>query len=94
VTRCFEIFVAQVGDFYPKISPNALKCQNIYIKAIFKLKNIYIKANLKPQKIYIKRSFETTYVAKKFKNLLSLKVAQIFADFLGEFVIKKIRLDL
>ncbi len=63
VTRCFEIFVAQVGDFYPKISPNALKCQNIYIKPIFKLKNIYIKANLKPQKIYIKRSFETTYVA-------------------------------
>jgi hypothetical protein len=46
VTRCFEIFVAQVGDFYPIILPNALKCQNIYIKPIFKLKNIYIKANL------------------------------------------------
>jgi hypothetical protein len=71
VTRSFEIFVAQVGDFYPKILPNALKYQNIYIEAIFKLKNIYIKANLKPQKIYIKRSFETTYVAKKLKKLLS-----------------------
>jgi hypothetical protein len=40
VTRCYEIFVAQVDDFYPKILPNAFKCQNIYIKAIFKLKNI------------------------------------------------------
>ena len=71
VTRYFEIFVAQIGDFTPKMSPKLLKCQNIYIKAFFKPKNIYIKANLKPQNIYIKGGFKASYVVKKSKILPS-----------------------
>ena len=65
VTRCYEIFVAQIGDFHPKKSPKPYKCQNIYIKAFFKPKNIYIKANLKLQNIYIKGNFEASFVVKK-----------------------------
>jgi hypothetical protein len=77
VTRHFEIFVAQVGDFPLKNSPNGFKCQNIYINPIFKLKNIYIKADLKPQKTYIKRSFEMGFIGKKLKMLMSSKVARM-----------------
>jgi len=94
VTRCFEIFVAQVGDFPLKNSPNGFKCQNIYINPIFKLKNIYIKADLKPQKTYIKRSYVMAFIGKILKMLMSSKVAQKFADFQGEFFILKIRLGL
>ncbi len=83
VTRCFEIFVAQVGDFPLKNSPNGFKCQNIYIKA-----------DLKPQKTYIKHSFEMAFIGKKLKMLMSSKVAQKFADFQGKFFILKIRLSL
>ena len=85
MTRCFEIFVAQIGDFHPKKSPKPYKCQNIYIKAFYKPKNIYIKANLKSQNIYIKGNFKASFVVKKWKNWLSQKVAQKFADSLGEF---------
>jgi hypothetical protein len=94
VTRCFEIFVAQVGDFPLKNSPNGFKCQNICINPIFKLKNIYIKADLKPQKTYIKRSYEMAFIGKILKMLMSSKVAQKFADFQGEFFILKIHLGL
>ncbi len=61
VTRCFEIFVAQVGDFSLKNSPISFKSQSLYIEAIFKPKNIYIKANLKLEKTYIKSIYETPY---------------------------------
>ena len=94
MTRCFEIFVAQVGDFPLKNSPNGFKCQNIYINPIFKLKNIYIKSDPKPQKTYIKCNFEMGFIGKKLKMLMSSKVAQKFADFQGEFFILKIRVGL
>jgi hypothetical protein len=47
VTRCFEIFVAQIGNFPLKNSPNGFKCQNIYINAIFKREMPLIGLKLK-----------------------------------------------
>ena len=68
----------------------AKKCQNIYIKANFKVRNTYNKAIVKTQNTYNKAGFKTAYLGENWRLCQNKKVAQNIAIFFGYFFQKKI----
>jgi len=69
----------------------AKKCQNIYIKANFKVRNTYNKAIFKTQNTYNKAGFKNAYLGENRRICQNQKVAQNIAIFFGYFFQKKNR---
>ena len=58
----------------------AKKCQNIYIKANFKVQNTYNKAIFKTQNTYNKAGFKTAYLGENRRICSTQKVAKKIAE--------------